>query len=128
MDGLSKLLMQERKQLQAINQAEDERMQVVDDMFNYLHLTPTEKTISELMNYIDNEEDKIELDKTVTTLVNVIVALKQTEQLNNELIQQSMQFVQLSLDMLQPSAQTINYTNKNEKQATTKRSVFDSKA
>ena len=60
-------------------------------------------------------------------LTKAITQLKQQEQLNQALIQQSMQFVQLSLDILNPTIQTMNY-GKNREDAGSKRSVFDSKA
>jgi len=128
MDQFTKLLMQERKQLQAIEQLEEKRQQEVERVFNQLGVEPNEKTISELMIYIDDEEEKEQLDEEVTALVNVIVAIRQNEQLNQELIQQSMQFIQLSLDMLQPATQSINYNEKNERQERVNRSVFDSRA
>lgn len=128
MDNLSKLLMQERKQLQAIVQSETKRQELVNQVFNEIGIGQKDKTVSELMNHITNKEEQKQLDEAVTKLANSIIELKQTEQLNNELIQQSMQFVQLSLDMLQPSAQSINYTNKTVKQERIKQSVFDSKA
>ena len=128
MDSLSKLLMQERKQLQAIEQAEEKRQAIVEDYFIHLKVTPKEKTVSELMTYLDSEQDKEQLEAVVSKLVNIIVKLREKERLNNDLIGQSMQFVQLSLDMLQPTAKSINYNEKNERQQSVKRSVFDSKA
>lgn len=128
MESLSKLLMQERKQLQAIEQAEEKRQAIVEDIFIHLKVSPKEKTVSELMNYLNSEQDKEQLNAVVARLVNVIVKLREIERLNNDLILQSMQFVQLSLDMLQPSAKSINYNEKSGKQESLKRTVFDSKA
>lgn len=128
MDKLSKLLMKERKQLQAIGQLEEQRQQLVEEVFQTLKIDVEEKTVSELLKHIDDENEKVELEQAVTALVEVIVQLKQTEQLNTELLQQSMQFVQLSLDMLQPSMKNINYNEKSTGNDTVKQSVFDSKA
>ncbi len=127
-DNLSKLLMQERKQLQMIEQSEKKRQQIVDDLFRHYGASAEEKTVTELMNHLTDENEQKQLDEAVTNLVNIIVALKEIEQLNNELIQQSMQFVQLSLDMLQPSIQRMNYDQKQTIQESVKQSVFDSKA
>src|SRR5699024_935434 len=128
MDCLSKLLMQERKQLQAVEQAEEERQQIAESIFAENGKPETERTVSELLHCIENAEQRKRLDEAAAGLIEKLVALKQKERLNNDLIQQSMQFVQLSLDMLQPAAKNMNYTDKNIKQQTMNRSVFDSKA
>lgn len=128
MDKLSKLLIHERKQVQAITQLENERQQMVEAVFASLHIDAEEKTVSELLQYIDDETEKSELEKIVTVLVELIVQLKDNEQLNKELLEQSMQFVQLSLEMFQPSTKNINYNEKSVGSETRKQSVFDSKA
>jgi len=128
MEELTKLLMEERKLIQTIEQLETERQKQVENVFSHFGIETSNQTVSELVTYIENESEKNLLDEVVAALVRVMAELKRVEQLNNSLIQQSMQFVHLSLDMLQPSAQSINYTDKNEKQETVKQSVFDSKA
>src|SRR5690625_1783548 len=128
MEELTKLLMEERKLIQTIEQLETERQKQVENVFSHFGIETSNQTVSELVTYIENESEKNLLDEVVAALVRVMAELKRVEQLNNSLIQQSMQFVHLSLDMLQPSAQSINYTDKNEKQEAVKQSVFDSKA
>lgn len=128
MEQLSKLLIQERKQLQLITQIEADRQQQVEHIFNHLHIDSEDKTVSKLLKYVNTEDEKREIEHHVTALVEIIVKLKQSEQLNNDLLQQSMQFVQFSLDMLQPSMKNMNYNEKSSGNETVKRSVFDSKA
>lgn len=128
MEKLSKLLMQERKYVQAITQLEEKRQNAVEATFEELNITAKEKTVTELLHHARNEEEKIELEKAMTALVEVIVQIKDREQLNSELIAQSMQFVHLSLDLLQPHNQRINYNEKSTGSDTAKQSVFDSKA
>lgn len=128
MDELSKLLMKERKQIQVIAQLEEERQQLVEQIFTNLMIEEEQKTVTNLLNYLEDGEEKEALLQIVTNLVEVITVLKENEQLNEQLIEQSMQFVQLSLDMLQPSMQQINYHDKKQENKSAKRSVFDSKA
>jgi|SRR5690625_559962 len=128
MDKLSKLLMQERKQIQAITQTETKRQSIVDDFFTNKGAHDKEQTMSNLLVLIDHDDEKQQVELLVSTLVDTIVELRQVEQLNKELMEQSMQFVQLSLDMLQPSIQRMNYDGKQNVQKSTKQSVFDSKA
>ena len=128
MDELSKTLMKERKQIQAITQAEAKRQVIVDDFFMKVHANVEEKTMTMLLSYLDDDKVKHQLEDVVALLVESIVELKQVEQLNQELMIQSMQYVQLSLDMLQPSIQRMNYDQKQTIQESVKQSVFDSKA
>ena len=72
-------------------------------------------------------KDKKQLEASAVKLTEALIALKQQEQLNIALIQQSMQFVQLSLDLLSPSLTNMNY-GKEQKDQPINRSVFDSKA
>ncbi len=128
MDELSKTLMQERKLIQAITQAEAKRQEIVDEFFMKVHANVEEKTMTMVLAHIDDNKDKQQLENVVRLLVEAIVELKQVEQLNQELMIQSMQYVQLSLDMLQPSIQRMNYDQKQTIQESVKQSVFDSKA
>lgn len=125
-DALSKLLMKERKQVQIITQLEDKRQKAVELYFQEKNQSNQEKTISNLLELMDDDEK--ELEQKVLKLVEEIVKLKQVEQLNQELIEQSMAFVQLSLDMLQPSEKNRNYTETPNGEQHDHRSVFDSRA
>ena len=81
-----------------------------------------------ILEHIERIDDKQKLEKAVTELLEVIIELRRSEKLNRDLIEQSMQFVQLSLDLLQPSDRNINYQKETKNQSHIKRSVFDSKA
>lgn len=128
MDTLSKLLMKERKQVQLISQKEEERQKLVEKHFAAQNAQSEEQTMTNLLTYIEDEAEKLKFEKVMSTLIDAIVELREVEQLNKELMEQSMQLVQLSLDMLQPSIQRMNYDGKQNIQESTKQSVFDSKA
>lgn len=128
MDGLSKLLMKERKFVQQLSKIENEREEIVNRAFRDLQIEDEEKTVTVLLNHIDNEREKASLERAVTKLLEIIIELRQNEKLNHDLIQQSLQFVHLSLEMLQPQERNINYHKDDKKQTKTTRSVFDSKA
>src|SRR5690625_7620448 len=97
--------MKERKQIQAITQAEAKRQVIVDDFFMKVHANVEEKTMTMLLSYLDDDKVKQQLEDVVALLVESIVELKQVEQLTQELMIQSMQYVQLSLDMSHTSIQ-----------------------
>lgn len=128
MEGLSTLLMKERKQIASIVQLEEKRQKLVENLFHQLQIKQPEKTVTKLLEHLTDTEEKERLEEAVTRLVEVIVPLRQAEQLNEQLIQQSLEFVQLSLDMLQPSVKNIQYNHQHAEEQRPNRSVFDSKA
>lgn len=127
-EKLVKLLTLEKQYMQELEQKEKEREHLVSAFFNENDLMTDEYTVSELLRVVENETEKEVLEKTVTSLIEVIVRLKESENLNRSLLEQSMQFVHLSLDMLQPTTKNINYKVDNSQRLTdSNRSVFDSK-
>lgn len=128
MEQLSKLLMKERKYIQEVEQVEQEREKIVEQVFQNLNINHEEKTVTVILEHIERIDDKQKLEKAVTELLEVIIELRRSEKLNRDLIEQSMQFVQLSLDLLQPSDRNINYQKETKNQSHIQRSVFDSKA
>src|SRR5699024_10272613 len=119
MDGLSKLLIKERKHVQELTQIENEREKIVDQAFESMNINDKEKTVTIILNHIDDEREKESLERDVTGLLETIIQLRESEKLNEDLIQQSMQFVQLSLDMLQPTERNINYHKNDQKKSQT---------
>lgn len=127
-DQLSKLLMQERQQVQLITQKEAARQEIVEKLFNEQQVTDKEYTMTNVLALAEDGSEKEQLEIVMSKLINVIIELRNVEKLNNDLMVQSMQFVQLSLDLLQPSLSRMNYDNKKHSQASFDQSVFDSKA
>lgn len=126
-ERLQALLVKERKYIRLLEQSESER-KAAAEAWIITHKFPRENvTITEMLTMMDDEAEIQELEQTAIALTDTILKLKQQEQLNQDLINQSMKFVQMSLDVMSPSIQQLNYGNKNQIQAV-KRSVFDSKA
>lgn len=129
-EQLVKVLTKERQVIQKIEQLERAREQLVDQFFTQLDIQSEEKTITDLLEAIEDPIRKQELEQSVAKLIQLIVSIRENEQLNSELLQQSMQFVQLSLEMIQPQAQNISYGDHAKQKRTDsgqKKSVFDSK-
>lgn len=127
-ESLVKWLTKERQIVQKIEQYEAVREQLVNQFFEQEQINTNEKTITELLSVLNDEEDIRKLEGMLTILLESIVAIQESEQLNSQLLQQSMQFVQLSLEMIQPQAQNISYGEQAERKGSTqKQSVFDSK-
>lgn len=126
-ENFQKILVEERKYAKRLLQAEEQRQEKVEKWYMDHQLPLENMTITNMLEIISNEQDQFELEQLTIKLTNAITQLKQQEQLNYDLIQQSMQFVQLSLDMLSPTINNMNYGKSHGSEAP-KRSVFDSKA
>jgi len=127
MKQLQTLLLKERKVLRIVEQQEQKRMEAVDAWLHNQDMGTDKTTVTNMLNFVENEQDKQTLKHVSLQLAETIVRLKQQEKLNHDLIAQSMQFVQLSMNLLQPSIQNMNYGKKDDT-GSIKRSVFDSKA
>ena len=88
-----------------------------------------EMTLSKCIEQTSNEE-KTTLENLKIELEEGVKRLKAQNELNQQLLEQSLQFVNLSLDMLLPEIDAFNYDRPNHEQDITgeKRSIFDSKA
>ncbi|GAB3056911.1 flagellar protein FlgN [Virgibacillus ainsalahensis] len=127
-EKLQAILIKERKSIRVLEQAETKRNKTVK-AWSFRKKQPLDDvTISNMLEMVDDEREKQELARLTTVLTKVITNLKQQEQLNQALINQSLRFVHMSLDMMNPSINKINYGNKKEKSGTAQRSLFDSKA
>lgn len=126
-EELQPILVNERKVVQQLEKAEEERQKEVASWFVNHGVSIDEATLTNLLNHVKSEAEKKELEQAAVHLSEVIEKLKQQEELNMALIQQSMQFVQLSIDLLSPSLKNMNYGNDNGP-SDVNRSVFDSKA
>lgn len=126
-ERLQDKVLQERRLVLKLEQAERKRQQVVERWFSAQNITEEEKTISTMLTMLSEEEEQSELASVTTDLTEAITTLKRTEQLNRELLEQSMQFVQMSLSLLSPSLEQMNYGG-DAKESHREHSVFDSKA
>ncbi|MCG1026843.1 flagellar protein FlgN [Virgibacillus halodenitrificans] len=128
-DNMQKVIGQERKEIKQLEQAEKIREKLVSDWFIKNGFSQEDVSITFLLDHIEQLDEREKLGNITIRLTKLITELKQQEQLNQSLINQSMKFIQLSLDMLNPSIQNINYGNQQQygKEAQ-KRSIFDSKA
>ncbi len=128
-EKLQSVLVSERKLVRKLEQAETRRMQLVGEWVEKEGLTEEDPTITLILERITNEEERTKLEKVTIELTKAMTDLKAQENLNLALIDQSMQFVQLSLDLLSPSLKNMNYSNNNKpNMESPNRSIFDSKA
>ncbi|WP_449355481.1 flagellar protein FlgN [Virgibacillus natechei] len=127
-EKLQSLLIKERKQINMLEKAEESRQEAVESWFLENKLPLTDTTLTRMLEIADNEDGIEELTAITITLTESITSLKQQEQLNKTLLNQSIKFVQLSLDMINPSLKNMNYGTNKQEPAPMKRSIFDSQA
>jgi flagellar biosynthesis/type III secretory pathway chaperone len=121
MEALSGIMKEEQKYIAAINQVDRERIQVVEAMVS----ESNERTLTTCISQTEGTERAM-LEKLRDDLIAVVSELKNINLLNQQLTQQSLQFVTVMLDTLMPQPPEMNYGAPNK--ATTGRSLFDSKA
>ncbi|KQL52982.1 hypothetical protein AN964_05295 [Heyndrickxia shackletonii] len=125
MESLQQILKDEQTHITAINTLEVERQRLAKE---FLH-TEKDVTISDCI-----EAAPIELKEKLSTLktkiVEIIEKLKEQNELNQSLIYLSLQYVNMSLDMIQPKPESYTYGRPNQPKAPQKPSftAFDSKA
>lgn len=128
-DELQQILVRERKLVRKVEAAEKRRMELVDGWLQTQNFTASDATLTTILEQLTNGNERSALEKVTIELTKAITDLKAQEKLNLALINQSMQFVQVSLDLLSPTLKNMNYTNNNRPNAETpNRSIFDSKA
>ncbi|MCF3943440.1 flagellar protein FlgN [Oceanobacillus alkalisoli] len=128
-DNLQQTLVNERQLVRKIEKVEKIRTRLVNNWVEAEGMTEPNPTITFILEQMINETDKRELEEVAIGLTKVITELKAQEKLNLALINQSMQFVHMSLDLMSPSLKNMNYSN-TDKPSTEQpnRSIFDSKA
>lgn len=130
MDKLDQLLKDEQAHLAAIVQMDTQRQLTVSryltDQGRSVSLSPT---VTDLLDVVP-VADKKSLEEARDRLLHAIHDLKWQNDLNQKLTYQSLQFVNLSLDMVRPRPESVNYskTEINGRQVSKKQTTFDTNA
>ncbi|GMN99918.1 flagellar protein FlgN [Parageobacillus thermoglucosidasius] len=121
-DTLSTLINEEQKHIFAIRQFEERRVRWMETTFP----NGQNVTITRCIELAD-EMEREKLANLYKQLAETIAQLKQANELNKQLLEQSLQFVSAMLDAVMPSAQPITYNETNQYEETANRSIFESK-
>lgn len=130
-EKLQNILIEEQTYIRKLEQAEKKRETVVEHWFNNHHHSEEERTITNLLSLLTDSQNKQDLETATIDLTHAITKLRDSEQLNGALIQQSMHFIQTSLNMFKPTLQSLNYDRqqtKSDQKSYSDRSMFDSRA
>lgn len=126
MEQLQKLIVSEQKLVRSLSKTEEKRIQHVAIFVQQRQMKDSEIAISDILEEIPDDSEKQKLEQAAISLSEAVHHLREQEQLNRELLKQSLQFVDMSLEMLHPSLSSMNYGNRHA--VTKNKSMFDSKA
>lgn len=127
MDALTALLNEEQKYVKAIAMVDQEREAAVGKFLQEGNSEMTKATMTDIIELVDISE-KQELERLRAVLMSEAIALKEANILNQQLIYQSLQFINVSLDMFRPRTQEYNYEKTVQNKQRNAKSVFDSQA
>lgn len=121
--SLTALMQEEQKHIHAINTLEQKRIGLMTELTG-----KKSAGLQEALPHIEEKEHE-PLLRMQEEMLAVLTALKETNTLNQLLLEQSMQFVSLNMDLLMPSADGQTYGNRGDDQSNeTIKPLFDSQA
>ncbi|WP_163099302.1 flagellar protein FlgN [Peribacillus alkalitolerans] len=130
MEALNRMLQEEQKHVKAIETVEKERVVAATEFLESKGQHSIEPTVSNCLLYMDESTQHL-LEVLKNQLLDEISSLKEWNELNQQLIYQSLQFVNVTLDMLRPQpVQNLNYERPQHMKANSNgfKGSFDSKA
>lgn len=129
MDSLNKLLKDEQAHVAGISQLEQQRQLGVTDYLRAKGIAPIDNpTVAHVLENTNNEKEKEQLSAARNQLLLTLGTLKDQNELNQKLTFQSLQLVNMTLDMLRPKPDQINYSKNEVKGPSKDKSYFDSQA
>ena len=129
MDSLNQLLKDEQAHVAGISQLEQQRQLEVTDYLRAKGIAPTDNpTVALVLENTNTDEEKAQLTKARNNLLLTLETLKNQNDLNQKLTFQSLQFVNMTLDMLRPKPDQINYSQSEVKGPSKDKVYFDSQA
>ena len=131
MQALDELLKEEATLIQQLGKLENTRQHVVQAWMQDKGFVKEDVRFEQLLNLFPHER-VAELQQLEQRLVLEIKKLKEQNDLNQQLLEESLRFVNMSLDAMQPQQEFNNYQkpsgkNKNDDFEAEGRSLFDSK-
>ena len=129
MDRLNQLLKDEQAHIAGISQLEQQRQQEVTDYLRAKGIAPTDNpTVALVLENTNTPEEKELLTEARKKLLLTIKTLKHQNDLNQKMTFQSLQFVNMTLDMLRPKPDQINYSKSEVKGPSQNKTYFDTQA
>ncbi|MGE6257329.1 flagellar protein FlgN [Heyndrickxia sporothermodurans] len=126
MEGLQSILKDEQTFVAAIQTMEVKRQEAAKQLLG--KEDESEITLTDCIAAVPGDQ-KDSLDALQSNLISIIEKLRAQNELNQMLTHQSLQFVNMTLDMLQPRPEAMNYSRPDQQTAKKPAvSLFNSKA
>ncbi|GBF10535.1 flagellar protein FlgN [Tepidibacillus sp. HK-1] len=129
-DELAKITQLEARWIKKMGKLEEEREAIVGQFFEDRGFVLQEFSMSDLLKLLTSSQEKAQLQEIHQKLSDAIDEVKRYNELNTQLIYQSLDYVSHTLEMLteQPK-QAFTYSKPTTKQSTMpNRGIFDQKA
>ncbi|MEX2103862.1 MAG: flagellar protein FlgN, partial [Bacilli bacterium] len=127
-DGLSEVVREEGKVVRQIGKLEVERIHSVSQYLQSIGISTEGVTMNDLVKLLPSVDDKKKLQELQGDLTDVIMKLQKANDLNQELLQQSLNFVNHSLDLFtetEPDQGTYGNPNQQQGKQQQRRGIFD---
>jgi flagellar biosynthesis/type III secretory pathway chaperone len=99
-DELVAITRQEQKLIKAVGSAEEARQAVVARLFASLGFTRDNGTITDLIKLTTSAEEKMRLTTYRDELMRIVSELRDANELNQQLLEQSLSFVNMTLNLI----------------------------
>lgn len=131
-DQLNQIVSREGKLIRLIGEADQQRIKAMSDyLLRRGYHYDSRITVSNLIKLVFKSEEKQQLLQAHQRLVAILAELKKVNELNNQLIQQSLSFIDYTLDLFTgASTEEATYTNpmKNRSNGSKGLGYFDARA
>jgi flagellar biosynthesis/type III secretory pathway chaperone len=128
MDALQSIINREEVSVRIIQQLEGQREKAVKAWAAAFADGSGEYRLSDVIKSVPEAEAE-ELSAIQNRLAGAVIALRDANDLNQQLLHQSMQWVQLNLNLMQPQTPSVNYGHpKKSQKKTAFQSRIDSRA
>lgn len=132
MEELNHMLKDEHAHIAAIEQLEQQRQSLVTEYLREKGIAHSDSlTVADVIEVAEKVEEKEQLEALRNRLILVLDDLRKQNDLNQKLVFQSLQFVNMTLDLLRPRPEQINYSSneiRGTQQTIYKKTYFDSQA
>ncbi|NBI27731.1 flagellar protein FlgN [Chengkuizengella marina] len=128
-EELSKIMNQESTLLKQITEVDAKRIKVVENILKQKGMQPTPNlTITELTRFIIDPEEQKALKAAQNKLLSTMDEMKQVNKLNQQLIEQSLSYINVTLETVLGTAdENVTYQNPLENKHASRKGIFDIK-
>ncbi|WIV12053.1 flagellar protein FlgN [Proteiniborus sp. MB09-C3] len=112
-----------------LGQLEERREKVINNIHKHLGIKE-DSTVTDLLNHIDNSDGiKQEIESITKKFSKVLNSLKEKNDLNSLLIKDTLEYIEVNINLLTNTSDRGIYNNKVQKEQTSQKiSLFDTKA